>query len=92
MFEEDEDKYKIIEVDEEEVAKQKEIEWKNKYQLDVIKDEGILPRDVRRDKIIGVLKSNYGIDHNKNTKLLQEIKEKKCSKIGENLPPVIPRK
>lgn len=86
MFEEDEDKYKIIELDEEEVKKQKEIEWRNKYELDINKDEGILPREVRRDKILNLLKTNYGIDAHKNTNAIQEIKRQQ--REGKGLPPI----
>ncbi|CAI2379920.1 unnamed protein product [Moneuplotes crassus] len=87
MFEEDQDKYKIEEVDEEEVQKQKEIEWKNRYQHDIRTDNGILPREVRRDKILNLLKTNYGIDDVKNTKAINEIKKNK-NKNQAGLPPI----
>ena len=47
MFEEDQDLYKTEAVDENKIAEQKKIEWKNKYEINIRSDPGIQPRNVR---------------------------------------------
>jgi len=47
----------------------------------------ILPREVRRDKILGVLKANYGIDHTRNSNMMRKIKENRIEN-GSALPPL----